>query len=72
MELSLTTKAYLFIHSPRFSQHWHLDLSFTLCALSWTLLVLSGLAITASALYLPEEGDYELIPDYPETQQDEQ
>lgn len=36
------------------------------------MLVLTGLGIIASALYLPEEGDYELIPDYPETQQDEQ
>lgn len=30
---------------------------------SWTLLLLTALGITASAFYLPPEGDYELIPE---------
>lgn len=66
------SQSYLFTHNVRFFEDWHLDLSFTLCTASWTILILSAASITLSALYLPEEGDYELIPEYPETQQDEQ
>ncbi|KAH7135391.1 hypothetical protein B0J11DRAFT_158581 [Dendryphion nanum] len=50
----------------------HLGTSWTLCAASFSTLLVTALGITGSALYLPTEGDYELIPDYPETQQDEQ
>jgi hypothetical protein len=34
-----------------------------MCTASWTLLVATALGITASAYYLPAEGDYELIPE---------
>jgi hypothetical protein len=30
---------------------------------SWSILILTSLGIIASALYLPAEGDYELIQD---------
>lgn len=55
--------AFLFDHDERFFDGWYLDLSFTLATVSWSLLVVTGLAIAASALSLPAEGDYELIPD---------
>jgi hypothetical protein len=34
-----------------------------MCTASFSLLVLTALGITASAYYLPAEGDYELIPE---------
>ncbi|KAF2739674.1 hypothetical protein EJ04DRAFT_531552 [Polyplosphaeria fusca] len=55
--------AFLYDHDERFFDGWYLDLSFTLATISWSLLVLTGLGIAASAIYLPAEGDYELIPD---------
>ncbi|PVI04092.1 hypothetical protein DM02DRAFT_498438, partial [Periconia macrospinosa] len=65
--------AYLFDHDDRFFEGWYLDASWSLCTASWSILVLSGLAIAASAAYLPPEGDYELIPDENfEVVQDEQ
>lgn len=52
---------------------WYLDASWSLCTASWSILVLAGLGIAASAFYLPQEGDYELIPDgCGEVVQDEQ
>ncbi|KAF2020907.1 hypothetical protein BU24DRAFT_10711 [Aaosphaeria arxii CBS 175.79] len=62
--------AYLFDNDERFFEGWYLDLSWTLCTASWSLLVLTSLGMAASALYLPAEGDYEVIPEYPEIQQD--
>ncbi|KAF2642784.1 hypothetical protein P280DRAFT_468092 [Massarina eburnea CBS 473.64] len=64
--------AYLFDHSEHFSDNWHLDASWLLCTASWLILFLTSLGMTASALYLPPEGDYELIPDDLEVLQDEQ
>lgn len=34
-----------------------------MCTASFSLLVCTALGITASAYYLPAEGDYELIPE---------
>ncbi|KAF2690126.1 hypothetical protein K458DRAFT_99009 [Lentithecium fluviatile CBS 122367] len=65
--------AFLFEHHERFIEGWYLDASWSLVTASWALLVLTSLAIAASALYLPPEGDYELIPDDQfEVMQDEQ
>lgn len=59
---NIELQAFLFDHDERFFEGWYLDTSFTLCATSWALLVLTSIGITASALYLEEEGGYELIP----------
>ena len=56
-------QAVLFENDTRFWNGWHLDLSWTLCTASWTILFLTALGISASAYYLPAEGDYELIPE---------
>ncbi|ORY14690.1 hypothetical protein BCR34DRAFT_560091 [Clohesyomyces aquaticus] len=61
--IGMAIVSFLFSHDEKFSSGWYLDSSWTLCTVSWTLLFLTGLGITASALSLPEEGDYELIPD---------
>jgi hypothetical protein len=68
-----THQAFLFDNDERFFEGWFLDIGWSLCTASWSILILSALGITLSALYLPEEGDYELIPDYPmSNEQDEQ
>ncbi|KAF1945304.1 hypothetical protein EJ02DRAFT_369636 [Clathrospora elynae] len=55
--------SFLFDHDDRFWHGWHLDVSWSLCTASWTILILTAIGIAASALYLPVESDYELIPD---------
>jgi hypothetical protein len=60
---SYPLQAYLFDYDSRFWDGWHLDTCFHLVTLSWALLVLAAIGIWLSALYLPTEGDYELIPD---------
>jgi hypothetical protein len=65
MQVMLTLQAFLYDHDSRFWDGWHLDTSFHLVTFSWTILVLTALGIIASALYLPTEGDYELILDEP-------
>jgi lysylphosphatidylglycerol synthetase-like protein (DUF2156 family) len=55
--------AFLFDHDERFWKGWHLDLSWSLCTASWTILCLTSVGIAVSAFYLPAEGDYELIPE---------
>lgn len=67
------TQAFLFDNDDRFFEGWYLDLGWSLTTASWSILILSALGIAASALYLPDEGDYEIIPDYPmSNEQDEQ
>jgi len=64
--------AYLFNNDKRFFEGWYLDTSFYLSTVSWIILVLTSFGITASALYLEEEGGYELIPNLPpQTYQDD-
>jgi hypothetical protein len=58
-----TSQAFLFDHDERFWDGWHLDLSWSLCTASWTILILTSIGMAASAFYLPAEGDYELIPE---------
>ncbi|KAH7396552.1 hypothetical protein DE146DRAFT_678317 [Phaeosphaeria sp. MPI-PUGE-AT-0046c] len=55
--------AFLFDHDSRFWDGWHLDTCFHLVTASWSILILTSLGIIASAIYLPTEGDYELIVD---------
>ncbi|CAO2655963.1 Nn.00g047660.m01.CDS01 [Neocucurbitaria sp. VM-36] len=64
--------AFLFDHDSRFWDGWYLDISWSLCTASWTILTLTCLAIVASAIYLPVEGDYELIPDQSQVEPDDQ
>jgi hypothetical protein len=59
----LPLQAFLYDHDSRFWDGWHLDTCFHLVTASWTILVLTSVGIIASALYLPSEGDYELIMD---------
>jgi len=59
---SMAIVAYLYDHDDRFFAGWRLDDSWALCTASWTLLVVSALAICTSAWVLPSEGGYELVP----------
>lgn len=55
--------AYLYDNdSERFFSGWTLDTSFYLCTISWSITILTAAGITLSALILPSEGGYELIP----------
>jgi len=55
--------AYLYENDDRFFPGWKLDASWVLCTTSWSVSALLGGGIIASALLLPSEGGYELIPD---------
>ncbi|KAF2458740.1 hypothetical protein BDY21DRAFT_341196 [Lineolata rhizophorae] len=59
---SMAIVAYLFDHDSRFFVGWRLDTSWILCTVSWVLLFLCDLGLALFAIYLPEEGGYELIP----------
>lgn len=50
-------------HDEHFFPAWYLSKSYTLCSVSWVVQVVAGVGLVASALFLPEEGGYELIPD---------
>lgn len=55
--------AYLYDNdSERFFVGWALDKSFYLCTVSWVIATLTAAGISLSALILPSEGGYELIP----------
>ncbi|KAI9809129.1 MAG: hypothetical protein M1825_002418 [Sarcosagium campestre] len=54
--------AYQFTHDEKFFAGWKLDLSWFLCIISWSVLVLSAVGVGLSAYILPPEGGYELIP----------
>ena len=47
-------QAYLYDHNERFFEGWYLDLSWTLCTISWSILVLAALGITAGVMLFPE------------------
>lgn len=55
-------QAYLYDNDDRFFPGWKLDISWFFCTISWSVLMLLGTGITATALLLPSEGGYELIP----------
>ncbi|OAL52162.1 hypothetical protein IQ07DRAFT_562416 [Pyrenochaeta sp. DS3sAY3a] len=64
--------AFLFDHDSRFWDGWNLDVSWSLCTTSWSVLLLTALGIAASAIYLPSEGDYDLILDQTQVEPDDQ
>lgn len=55
-------QTFLFDHDDRFFVGWKLDDSWVLCTASWTILMVSAVAVALSAFVLPPEGDYQLIP----------
>ena len=55
-------QAYLYDNDDRFFPGWELDISWVLCTVSWSVMVLLGAGVIATALLLPTEGGYELIP----------
>jgi hypothetical protein len=55
-------QAYLYDNDDRFFPGWRLDMSWVLCTVSWSVMLLLGGEIIATALLLPTEGGYELIP----------
>ncbi|KAF2757672.1 hypothetical protein EJ05DRAFT_538822 [Pseudovirgaria hyperparasitica] len=60
--IAMALVAYVFDSDARFFDGWELDASWILCTVSWAILGLSGVGLVASAKFLKEEGDYELIP----------
>ncbi|KAI4186341.1 MAG: hypothetical protein LQ346_005705 [Caloplaca aetnensis] len=55
--------AFLYDNDDRFFPGWRLDESWILCTISWSVELLLAAGIAATALLLPSEGGYELIPD---------
>lgn len=55
-------QAYVYDNDDRFFPGWRLDTSWILCTASWSIMVLLGAGVSATALLLPSEGGYELIP----------
>ncbi|KAF2091565.1 hypothetical protein K490DRAFT_31548 [Saccharata proteae CBS 121410] len=61
---SMAIVAFLYDHDERFfPPGWALDNSWILCTVSWSVLVLSVAGLAGAAIAMPEEGDYELIPE---------
>lgn len=56
-------QAYLYNSDDRFFPGWKLDTSWILCTVSWSMMVVLAGLISSAALFLPQEGGYELIPD---------
>lgn len=48
----------------RFFPGWNFDVSFVFCTLSWVSEFLVGAGLVGSALFLEQEGGYELIPSH--------
>jgi hypothetical protein len=59
----MSCQAYLFDHDSRFFVGWKLDRSWILCTVSWLVLMLDVVGISAAAYIYPSEDDYEPIPD---------
>ncbi|KAL8707226.1 MAG: hypothetical protein Q9220_007720 [cf. Caloplaca sp. 1 TL-2023] len=55
--------AFLYDNDDRFFPGWKLDISWILCTISWSVQIVLAGGIAATALLLPSEGGYELIPD---------
>jgi len=60
--VSMALVSFLFDHDDRFFSGWYLDKSWVLCTVSWSMLITTAAGVIAAAIYLPEEGGYELIP----------
>ncbi|KAM0708900.1 hypothetical protein Q7P35_002936 [Cladosporium inversicolor] len=61
--VAMTLVAYLYDHDNRFFVGWALDKSWILCTVSWIVLLLNGVGVTAAAYLLAPEDDYEPIPE---------
>jgi len=59
--VSMALVSFLFDHDERFFSGWYFDKSWVLCTVSWSILITTMAGILAAAIYLPEEGGYELI-----------
>ncbi|KAL9046083.1 MAG: hypothetical protein Q9214_000993 [Letrouitia sp. 1 TL-2023] len=55
--------AFLYDNDDRFFPPWKLDISWVLCTVSWSVMILLAGGISSAAILLPSEGGYELIPD---------
>jgi hypothetical protein len=55
-------QAHLYDNDDRFFPGWKLDTSWILCTVSWSVMILLAGIISSTALLLPPEGGYELIP----------
>jgi len=60
--VSMAVVSFLYDYDERFFKGWHLDISWILCTVSWSILVTTAASIIGAVIYLPEEGGYELIP----------
>ena len=56
-------QAYLYNSDDRFFPGWKLDTSWILCTVSWSMMIVLAGLISSAAVFLPQEGGYELIPD---------
>lgn len=61
--IDVISQAYLYDHDNRFFVGWALDKSWILCTVSWIVLLLNGIGVTAAAFLLAPEDDYEPIPE---------
>lgn len=59
-------QAALYENDKRFFVGWELDKSWILCTVSWIVMAVDAIGITAAAFLLPRDDDYEPIPDYPQ------
>ena len=62
-DTDVISQAYLYDHDNRFFVGWALDKSWILCTVSWIVLLLNGIGVTAAAYLLAPEDDYEAIPE---------
>lgn len=54
--------AFLYENDDRFFPGWKLDISWILCTISWSIVIILSAGISVTAVLLPSEGGYELIP----------
>lgn len=55
-------KAYLYDHDDRFFPGWKLDISWILCTVSFSAVLVLFVGLPLAMVLLPVEGGYELIP----------
>lgn len=61
---AMSIVAFLYDNDERFfPPGWRLDSSWILCTVSWAFSFMIATGLIAAAIVLPEEGNYELIPD---------
>jgi len=64
--IAMALVAALYENDKRFFVGWELDKSWVLCTVSWVVLLVDAIGVTAAAFLLPRDDDYEPIPDYPQ------